>query len=258
VAALGRDMTTNIYILKANQQHGPYRPDDIKSFLQNGQVPPTLMSRFDGSPDWVPVFCIPEVHDDPAMAPFIKSASSGDPAVELAIVQNTIKEADQLLERLARSASTENVELQKLIQRKTQILWKQIFTFKGQFPDALESKVLEASYYRLQALTKFNAAGFLRRQSQDASNVVWGVVTGLLANRQERASATEALSLLDRALAIYDNPEDRLKKAVIYHLLAQHDDALRELSQLMVTWPAAENLEEYIEARQLRDEIETA
>ena len=251
-------MTTNIYVLSANQQHGPYRPDDIRNFLQNGQILPTLMSRFDGVTDWVPVFCIPEIRDDPAMAPFIRSASSGDPSIELAVVAATLKEMDQLIDKLAASASTENAELQKLIQRKDQILWKQIYTFKGQFPDAAESKILEASYYRLQALARFNAAGFLRRQSQGASNVVWGVVTGLLANRQERVSATEALSLLDKAIAIHDNLGDRLKKAVIYHLLAQRDDALRELSHLMVNWSPRENLAEYIEARQLRDEIETA
>jgi len=50
--------------------------------------------------------------------------------------------------------------------------------------------------------------------------------------------------------------EHRLEKAVIYDLLGQREDALRELARIMVTWPPEENIKEYIEARQLRDEIE--
>jgi tetratricopeptide (TPR) repeat protein len=251
-------MTTNIYILKGGQQHGPYRPEDLKTFLQNGQMAPTLLARFDGGAGWVPVFCIPEIQADPSLAPLLRSTSSGDQSVELAVVESTLKATGQLIERLARSTSAENAALQKEIHRKTQVLWRQLFTFKGQFPETAESKVLEASYYRALALSKFNAAGFLRRQSQDATNIVWGVFTGVLANRQERAGALEALSLLDKAVAVFDNPEDRLTKAGIYNLLGQRDDALRELSHLLASWPATENLDVYIEARQLRDEIETA
>lgn len=250
--------TTNIYVLKANQQHGPYKHDDLRSFLRNGQIAPTLLCRFDECADWVPVFCIPEVQADTSLGSLLKSASSGDPTVELAVVQSTLKETGELIERLARSTSTENSELQKAIQRKAQLLWHQLFTFKGQFPDAPESRALEAAYYRVLALTKFNTAGFLRRQSQDATNVVWGLFTGLLASRQERASAEEALSLLDKAVAVYDNAQDRLTKAVIHNLLGHRDEALRELSHLLSSWPASENMNEYIEARQLRDEILTA
>src|SRR5260370_28433810 len=83
-------MTTNIYILKGSQQHGPYRPEDLKTFLQNGQMAPTLLSRFDGGADWVPVFCIPEIQADPSLSPLLRSASSCDQSVELAVVESTL------------------------------------------------------------------------------------------------------------------------------------------------------------------------
>lgn len=251
-------MTTNIFLFRSNQKQGPYRLEDIEGFLQQNQIPITLMARFDGSGYWMPVYCIPEVREDPAFASMIKAATSGDAEIELAIVESTAKEVGQLIERLAQTVADENKELQQVVHRRTQILWRQVYTYKAQFPDTPEAGALEAWFYRLQALTRFNAAGYLRRQSQAATNVVWGMVTGLLASRQERTNAGEALALLDQAISAYDNPEDRLKKAYIYHLLGERNDTLRELDRIMVAWPPQENVEEYIAARQLRDEIEAA
>lgn len=251
-------MSTNIYLYRSGQQHGPYQVADIKGFLQKGQVPITTMARGDDTGDWVPLYCIPDIRQDPAFSQSLRAASSGDAQIELAIVESTAKEIGQLIEKLSQAMGTDNKEFLGIIQRRTQILWRQVYTYKAQFPNTIEAKALEAWYYRLQALTKFNTAGFLKRQSQEATNAVWGMVTGLLASRQEEATAKEALAFLDQGIAAYDNAEDRLKKAVIYHLLGQREEALRELGRIMVSWPPEENIEEYIEARQLRDEIEAA
>lgn len=202
------------------------------------------------------MYCNPEIAEDSEFSARLKAASSSNAQIELAIVERTAKGIGELIEQLAQAAGTENKELHSVIQRRTQILWKQVYTYKAQFPDTTEARVLEGWYYRVQALTRFNTAGFLRRQSQEATNAVWGAVTGLLAGRQEKVNANEALAFLDQAIAAYDNAEDRLKKAVIYRLLGQREDALRELEQILVSWPPEENVEEYIEARQLRDEIE--
>lgn len=251
-------MSPGVYLWQAKQQHGPYRLDDVRNFLRNGQISATLMARLDGAVDWVPVYCIPEIRNDPELLPMIRGATSGDRSVEFEIAEGTAQEVGRLIENLARAVSAENEQLQKLIQQKMPVLWKQVFTFKAQFPDTVEARALEARYYTLQALTRFNAAGFLRRQCQESSSLLWGVVTGLLAAKEERAYAIEALSLLDKAIAVYDNPDDRLKKAVIYNLLGQHVEALRELDRIVVCWPIEENREKYIEARQFRDEIEVA
>jgi hypothetical protein len=251
-------MSGNIYLYKSGQQHGPYQIADIKGFLQADQVPITTMARRDDAGRWLPLFCIPEIREDTAFSHSLRAASSGDPQVELAIVERTANEISQLVEKLSQAVGGENKELHGLIQRRTQILWKQVYSYKAQFPEASEAKALEAWYFRLQALTRFNTAGFLRRQSQETTSAVWGVVTGLLAGGQEQTNAQAALDLLDQGIAVYDNPEDRLKKAIIYKLLGQRQDALRELERIMVSWPPEENIEEYIDARQLRDEIEVA
>jgi tetratricopeptide (TPR) repeat protein len=251
-------MNPGVYLWQAKQQHGPYRLDDIKNFLRNGQISVTLMARLDSAVDWVPVYCIAEIRDDPEMLSMIRGSTSGDMSIEFEIAERTAQEVGQLIENLARAVSAENESLQKLIQQKMPVLWRQVFTFKAQFLGAVEARTLEARYYTLQALTKFNAAGFLRRQCQESSSLLWGVVTGLLAAREERTNAIEALTLLDKAIAVFDNPDDRLKKAVIYNLLGQRVEALRELERIVVCWRAEENREKYIEARQFRDEIEAA
>jgi hypothetical protein len=249
-------MAADIYLYRTGQQHGPYELGAVKDFVQKGQVSITTMSRWGESGNWAPLYCIEEIREDPAFSANLRAASSGNAEIEMAIVEATAKEIGQLIDRLSQAGGTENKELQKVIQRRTQILWRQVYTYRGQFPDAIEAKALEAWYYRLQAMTRFNAAGFLRRQSQEATSAVWGMVTGLLAGGQEKVNAKEALALLDQGIAFYDNAADRLKKAIIYHLLGQREDSLRELRHLMVTWPPEEIVEEYIEARQLRDEIE--
>lgn len=249
-------MAANVHLYRAGQQHGPYQFGDIKGFLQKEEVPITTMARWGDAENWAPLYCIPEIREDPVFSASVRAASSGNAEIEMAIVEATGNEIGHLIEKLSQSGGTENKELHNVIQRRTQIFWTQVYTYRGQFPESVEGKALEAWYYRLQAMTRFNAAGFLRRQSQEATSAVWGMVTGLLAGRQERGNAKEALVLLDQGIAVCDNAEDRLKKAVIYHLLGQREDALRELKHLMVTWTPEENVEEYIEARQLRDEIE--
>ena len=249
-------MAADVYLYRTGQQHGPYQPGDIKGFLQKEEVSITTMARWGDAGNWAPLYCMPEIREDPAFSTSVRAASSGNAEIEMAIVEATGNEIGQLIEKLSQAAGTENKELYNVIQRRTQIFWTQVYTYRGQFPESIEGKALEAWYYRLQAMTRFNTAGFLRRQSQEATSAVWGMVTGLLAGRQEKVNAKEALALLDQGIAAYDNAQDRLKKAIIYHLLGQRGDALSELRHIMVTWAPEENVEEYIEARQLRDEIE--
>lgn len=118
----------------------------------------------------------------------------------------------------------------------------------------IESKAFEASYYSALARTKLSSVGFMRKTSATTSSVAWGLVSGMLANQQEKNNALQAMSLFDQALSIFDNAGDRFTKALIYNELKQGENALRELVYIIANFPD-EPL--YFDARQLRDEIET-
>jgi hypothetical protein len=95
----------------------------------------------------------------------------------------------------------------------------------------------------------------MRKQSAKASNMAWGLMTGMLANKQEKNAALLSLPLFDKALSIFDNAGDRFAKAFIYYsLLNQTGDAIRELNHIAANF-LGDPL--YVSARLFRDEIET-
>ncbi len=77
---------------------------------------------------------------------------------------------------------------------------------------------------------------------------------GLLAKQQEKSNSNEALNLLDKAISIYDDGRSRMAKAGIYHSLKQDDKALSELNHVIEH--GDQNAPLYLQARQLKDEIE--
>lgn len=246
----------NVYLYDRGQQQGPYPLDQIKAWLVSGQIQASMMSRYDPIPYWVPLYCVPQIRDDASLKPLIDSATSGDMNVEEKIVQETAAELDALRERLFNSNTEQQDLVQKAMQRKLNIYWKQVYSFKAQFPDTIEARVYEASFYSAQALTKLGKVGFLRKESARTDSLAWGLVTGLIADQQEKNSAVEALSLLDRAIGIFDSANARLMKAsIFYHILTQPANAIRELNHIIATF---RDDELYVSARQLKDEIETA
>lgn len=240
-----------IHIQRAGQQHGPYPLEQIKTWLTSGEVPPTVMSSQDGGASWLPLYCVKALVDDESLHAVMRTATSGDPLVEAKVLQETAGEIDRLL---ANTEPTARVQVQGRLQWKLRIFWKQVFAFKAQFPDTIESKVFEASYYTALARTKLSSVGFMRKSSATTNSVAWGLVAGVLANQQEKKTALEVMSLFDQALSIFDNAGDRLTKAFIYHELKQNEKALWELNYIIANFPDDPL---YFDARQLKDEIET-
>lgn len=162
-------------------------------------------------------------------------------------------EIDQLKNHLAEADPQTSKQIQKQLEQKMQIYWKQIQLVKSEFPDEEESRLHEAAYYTFQAVIKLFSAGLMRRMSARSETMVMGVATGLIAKQQEKSNAHQALGILDQALSIYDYPGARFAKAGIYQLLKQNDQALKELNYIIANFP---DDDVYVLARQMKDEIE--
>jgi hypothetical protein len=179
---------------------------------------------------------------------------------ELALLDQYNTELEGLTERLANSDSQSSKAIQKQIEQKLQIYWKQISLVKSQFPDEEEGKVHEAAFYTFQASTKLYSSGLLRRMSDRTAGTTAKLATGLIAKQQEKNNAQEAIRLLDTALNIFDYPGARLAKAGIFHGLNQNQNALTELNYIIASFQAGkiyyDEQKTYLAARQLKDEIE--
>jgi tetratricopeptide (TPR) repeat protein len=173
---------------------------------------------------------------------------------EEAILQETADEIQAIGEQLSEAPPQRIKDIQKQYDRKLDIYWKQISSFSAEFPDSVESKIHEASFYGYQALGKFHRAGAMRRASDQAGSTTLKLATGLIAKQQEKNNAMEALRLLDKSIATFDNGGAHLSKATIYYCLKQKDNALKELNYIIKNFT---DDVAYRPARQLKDEIET-
>jgi tetratricopeptide (TPR) repeat protein len=172
---------------------------------------------------------------------------------EITLLNQYNKEIEQMGDRLADSDPQTAKSLQKQIDQKLQIYWKQVQLVKTQFPDASDGLLHESAFYTFQALRKLLDAGLMRRVSSRSGNVALGIASGLVAKQQEKSNAHQALSLLDQALTIYDYPGAHLQKAMIYRLLNQTNAALNELNYILTNF---QDDDSYVAARQMKDEIE--
>jgi tetratricopeptide (TPR) repeat protein len=242
----------NVYLYQNSKQHGPYPLDQLKAWLLSGQVSPTVMAQREGETGWIPLCCIPQLRDDQSLEMVIKTATSGDFEIESKIVQQTLQEIEELLATSGDLASRANI--QNRLQWKLRIYSKQVYAFKAQFPDTVEARAYEASIYSAQARARATTIGSMRKSEMRSSNVAWGVVSGILANQQEKNNALQAIPLFDQALSIFDNPSDRFAKALIHYELKQSQEALRELNHIITNF---QDDPLYVSARQFKDEIET-
>ena len=242
----------NIHIHRGGQQHGPYPLEQVKAWLASGELSASVMSSVDAGLTWIPIHCIPEVRNDESLGPVIRTATSGSLEMEVQIIQETLKEIEELLSNTDPAA---RASIQSRLQWKLRILYKQVYAFKGEFPDSVEARVYEAALYSSQARAKVTSVGAWRKNAMRANNMAWGIVSGMMANQQEKNNALQALPLLDNALGIFDNANDRLVKAYLYNELKQPQNALRELNHIVANF-VDDPL--YIAARQFKDEIETS
>lgn len=172
---------------------------------------------------------------------------------EVRLLEQYNDELERLGTRLAEADPQSSKKLQQQIDQKLQIYWKQVQLVQTQFPDCDDGKIHESAFYTFQALTKVFSSGAMRRVASRSSNVAVGIATGMIAKQQEKSNASQALGILDKALAIFDYPGAHLAKAEIYRALGQTGSALNELNYIIAHF---QDDNAYIAARQLKDEIE--
>ena len=240
----------NVHIHRGGQQHGPYPVDQVKAWLASGEVSASIMCSTDGVTSWIPVHCLAEIRSDESLTPIIRTATSGQVEIEALIIDETIKELEEMM---SNTDPANIVNVQGRIQWKLRILHKQVYSLKAEFPDSVQALVYEAALYSCQARAKLISVGGWRKSQMRSSNIAWGIVSNVMANKQETKNATEALSLLDTALNINDNVNDRLCKAYLYKELKQSENALKELNYIIANFPGDPL---YITVRQMKTEIE--
>lgn len=168
---------------------------------------------------------------------------------EVALLNQYNKDIETMGQQLAEADAQNAKPLQKEIQRKLEIYRKQVELVKTQFPESDEGLIHEAGFYTFQAMTKFHSVGFFRKQAVGHKSLTMAMI----AKQQEKGNAKEALTLLDKALSIFDYPGAHFAKASIFYALKQKEDSLRELSYIINSF---QDDEVYILARQMKDEIE--
>lgn len=174
---------------------------------------------------------------------------------ETTLLERYESDVDSLIDQLRDADAQASKKIQKQIEQKLQIYWKQIQLVQNGYPDDVEGKIHEASFYTQQALTKLLSAGMMRRiSSKSTTPLAYALVTSTIANQQEKANAGQALELLNQALGVYDHPSAHLTKAQIYVVLKQQDSAIKELNYIITNFQSDKA---YIAARELKDELET-
>ena len=121
----------NVHIHRGGQQHGPYPLEQVKAWLASGELSASVMSSVDGGASWIPVHCIPDVRNDDALAPTIRTATSTNLELETKIIEETLKEIEQLLSNTDPAA---RLNIQNRVQWKLRILHKQGLFSKGGIP----------------------------------------------------------------------------------------------------------------------------
>lgn len=178
---------------------------------------------------------------------------SGSQQNEVALLEQYCAEIGEMVDQLVEADSHTAKQLQLRLEQRLQIYWKQIHVVKSQFPSAEEGLLNEARFYGFQAMIVFSSSGLMRRMSDRSGSVAVGLATGLIAKQQEKNNAQQALSLLDKALSIYNHPFFHMIKANIFRSLGDNATALQALNYIIANFP---DDEVYMEARRLKDEIE--
>jgi tetratricopeptide (TPR) repeat protein len=168
---------------------------------------------------------------------------------EVTLLEQYNKDIEKMGEQLAEADPQRAKPIQKEIQRRLEIYGKQIELVKTQFPDSEDGHVHEAALYTFQAMTAFSSVGFFRRQAASHKSLAMAMI----AKQQEKGNAQQALSLLDKALGVFDYPGAHFAKAEVFYALKQRENALRELTYVIENF---QDDEVYIAARQMKDEIE--
>lgn len=178
---------------------------------------------------------------------------TGRQQTEAKLLVQYSEEIEKLKQQLAELEPREAKNVQRQIEQKMQIFWKQITLVKSEFPGAVEGMLGEAAYYYFQAGILILSSGVLRRFSQGGAPIALRMASGLVAKVQESNDVAKAMELLEKSLRVFDTPQARYLKASILHDKGEKSQALAELNHIIAKFPDDDL---YLQARQRKDEIE--
>lgn len=233
-----------IYIQKLNDQKS-HSEDEVLEALLNGKLLPNDLACLKGMNEWKPLYILVEL---PSEILAVFDARAEKEYKLLSIYLQKLDEAQQVW-----LDDEHNLPLQREFQNKLNLFQKQVYEFKQQFPDFEEGKFMESMLYVKHALLKIGHKSYFRRASNRSETMAGGIVTGIIANRQEKNNLMEAIKIVDSAIGVYDNPIARNMKAFLLIEIGQKEQAIQELDYIIANFSDDEEI--YFEARQRKDEL---
>jgi tetratricopeptide (TPR) repeat protein len=209
-----RPQATQFYIYKNNQQFGPYDEQAVISWLQNGRLSFSDLAYKYGMNEWQPLGTLVQ----------IPVTTSGNLETEFELFSVYAEELEDLFSQFKYANAYTHKQLLEQYEQKLQIMERQVYSLKGQFPDSDEVRFMESFFYAKSS--------------------------GL---KMEQNDWTESLNFLNRAISILDTPNVRIVRASVYAKLNQKALALQDLNHIIANPPDDEGL--YFAARQMRDEL---
>jgi tetratricopeptide (TPR) repeat protein len=146
----------------------------------------------------------------------------------------------------------------QVLAQKIAMYEKQLLTCKNRSVD-FNVAWSESMVYYLKAHHKLLSQGFMEktlRSTAQQSSGFDGLAPALLAQGREKSRGREAISLLDQAIRLYDDPDYRFMRANLHYFLKEWQSALKDVGHLLTTYSNDQKV--YLAARKLQDEIETA
>lgn len=240
----------SIYLYKNNEQVGPYEESTVRDWLQNGQLSPNDSAIREGMTEWQPLGKL--LFGDNQPSGNLNFIDDKRAEMEEQLLGRYWEEIKSLCEQLIEVSPQQEKPIRNEINRKLEIYAKQLSNFKYQFPGDIRGNIYESSYYSLQASALLGSSSGFRRVPRGKSLTI-AIAAGALAKSQEKRNAQQALTLLDKSVATFDNPNSRYMKAIILNSLGQKEVALNELNYVLAKF---QDDPIYLEARTLKDEIE--
>lgn len=194
-----------------------------------------------------------DTNPEPTPPPLPSSPPSGRQQNEVRLLIQYDEQVESLKNELVEADPHSSKGIQRQLEQKMKIYWQQIQLVQTQFPNAVEGKIAEASYYTLEGRILLFSSGMMRRTASGGGHMAFRIGAGIIAKAQESANATKALASFDKALRVIDNADSRLAKAAVYAGQGQKQQALDELNYIIANFP---DDEVYVSARQAKDEIE--
>jgi len=174
--------------------------------------------------------------------------------VELRIAQDYHDEISALGPELSVSEGKDNKQLQKEVKQKLEKFDRQIAQLQDDFPNDDEVQELASFSPYFRALIEVSSHGFMRRVTGGEHGMATKIAAGMIAKSQEKTAMNKALRLLDEATAICDMASHRFLKAQILHGMGRKPEALDQLNYVIEN---CENDDVYVDARKMKDEIES-